>query len=150
MHMVFTGNPGTGKTTIAKYLGDIYRGIGALSSGHLVETDRSKLVGQYLGETEKNTLNAIERASGGVLFIDEAYNLFVEDQDRRDFGHRVIETLLTYLSLDDSDMIVILAGYTNEMERLLESNPGLKSRFPYIFRFGDYTPDQLMKNGEKV
>lgn len=150
MHMVFTGNPGTGKTTIAKYLGDIYRGIGALSSGHLVETDRSKLVGQYLGETEKNTLNAIERASGGVLFIDEAYNLFVEDQDRRDFGHRVIETLLTYLSLDDSDMIVILAGYTNEMERLLESNPGLKSRFPYIFRFGDYTPDQLMKIGEKV
>jgi AAA+ superfamily predicted ATPase len=150
MHMVFTGNPGTGKTTIAKYLGEIYRGIGALSLGHLVETDRSKLVGQYLGETEKNTLNAIERASGGVLFIDEAYNLFVEGQDRRDFGHRVIETLLTYLSLEDSDMIVILAGYSNEMNRLLESNPGLKSRFPYIFNFEDYTPDQLMKIGMKV
>ncbi len=150
MHMVFTGNPGTGKTTIAKYLGEIYRGIGALSSGHLVETDRSKLVGQYLGETEKNTLNAIERASGGVLFIDEAYNLFVEGQDKRDFGHRVIETLLTYLSLEDTDMIVILAGYTNEMKQLLESNPGLKSRFPYIFHFEDYSPEQLMNIGKKV
>jgi len=150
MHMVFTGNPGTGKTTIAEYLGEIYRGIGALSSGHLVETDRSKLVGQYLGETEKNTLNAIERASGGVLFIDEAYNLFVEGQDKRDYGHRVIETLLTYLSLEDTDMIVILAGYTNEMNKLLASNPGLKSRFSYLFHFEDYTPDQLMKIGKKV
>jgi len=150
MHMVFTGNPGTGKTTIAQYIGEIYKGIGVLSSGHLVETDRSKLVGQYLGETEKNTLNAIERASGGVLFIDEAYNLFVEGQDKRDFGHRVIETLLTYLSLEDSDMIVILAGYNNEMKRLLESNPGLKSRFPFIFHFDDYSPEQLMKIGKKV
>ena len=148
MHMVFTGNPGTGKTTIAQYLGEIYHGIGVLSSGHLVETDRSKLVGQYLGETEKNTLNAIERASGGVLFIDEAYNLFVEGQDKRDFGHRVIETLLTYLSQEDSDMIVVLAGYTNEMRQLLESNPGLKSRFPYQFHFDDYTPAQLLKIGQ--
>ncbi|MBR1687487.1 MAG: AAA family ATPase [Prevotella sp.] len=150
MHMVFTGNPGTGKTTIAKYLGEIYRGIGALSSGHLVETDRSKLVGQYIGETEKNTLNAIQRASGGVLFIDEAYNLFVESQDNRDFGMRVIETLLTYLSMEDTDMIVILAGYTNEMRRLLESNPGLKSRFPYIFHFEDYSPEQLLNIGKLV
>ena len=150
MHMVFTGNPGTGKTTIAKYIGEIYHGIGALSSGHLVETDRSKLIGQYLGETEKNTLNAIERAGGGVLFIDEAYNLFVESQDRRDYGMRVIETLLTYLSLEDMDMIVILAGYTNEMNKLLESNPGLKSRFSYLFKFDDYTPDQLLKIGEEL
>ncbi len=110
MHMVFTGNPGTGKTTIAEYLGEIYRGIGALSSGHLVQTDRSKLVGQYIGDTEKNTLNAIQRASGGVLFIDEAYNLFVKSDDNRDFGMRVIETLLTYLSLEETVMIVILAG----------------------------------------
>lgn len=150
LHMVFTGNPGTGKTTIAQHIGEIYYAIGALSSGHVVETDRSKLVGQYLGETEKNTLNAIERASGGVLFIDEAYNLFVDGQDKRDFGHRVIETLLTYLSIDDSDMIVVLAGYTNEMEHLLESNPGLKSRFPYIYKFEDYSPDELMKIADLV
>lgn len=150
MHMIFTGNPGTGKTTVAKYLGEIYHGIGVLSSGHLVETDRSKLVGQFLGDTEKNTLNAISRASGGVLFIDEAYNLFVNDPDRRDFGHRVIETLLTYLGNDNGDMIVVLAGYTNEMTQLLESNPGLKSRFSYIFQFDDYAPEQLMQIGKIV
>ena len=147
MHMVFTGNPGTGKTTVAELIGEIYHGMGVLSSGHLVETDRSKLVGQYLGDTEKNTLNAIKSAAGGVLFIDEAYNLFVEDSDRRDFGHRVIETLLTYLSLEQTNMIVVLAGYTAEMEHLLQSNPGLKSRFSYIFHFNDYTPEQLLKIG---
>lgn len=147
MHMVFTGNPGTGKTTVAELIGEIYYGMGVLSSGHLVEVDRSKLVGQFIGDTEKNTLNAIKSAAGGVLFIDEAYNLFVEDQDRHDFGHRVIETLLTYLSMEQTNMIVILAGYTIEMEHLLQSNPGLKSRFSYIFHFNDYTPEQLMKIG---
>lgn len=147
MHMVFTGNPGTGKTTVAELIGEIYYGMGVLSSGHLVEVDRSKLVGQYIGDTEKNTLNAIKSAAGGVLFIDEAYNLFVNDQDRHDFGHRVIETLLTYLSMEQTNMIVILAGYTIEMENLLQSNPGLKSRFSYIFHFNDYTPEQLMKIG---
>lgn len=150
MHMVFTGNPGTGKTTIAKYLGEIYHSIGVLSSGHVVETERTKLVGEYIGVTEKNTLNAIKSASGGVLFIDEAYNLFTDSDNRRDYGMRVIETLLTYLSSEDTDLIVILAGYTGEMERMLESNPGMKSRFPYIFQFDDYTPDQLMQIGKKV
>ena len=150
MHMVFTGNPGTGKTTVAKLIGEIYHGMGVLSSGHLVETDRSKLVGQYLGDTEKNTLNAIKSAAGGVLFIDEAYNLFVEDSDRKDFGHRVIETLLTYLSMEQTNMIVVMAGYTAEMEHLLQSNPGLKSRFSYIFHFNDYTPEQLLKIGSFV
>ena len=147
MHMVFTGNPGTGKTTVAELIGEIYYGMGVLSSGHLVEVDRSKLVGQFLGDTEKNTLNAIKSAAGGVLFIDEAYNLFTNDPDRRDFGHRVIETLLTYLSMEQTNMIVILAGYTVEMEHLLQSNPGLKSRFSYLFHFNDYTPEQLMKIG---
>lgn len=147
MHMVFTGNPGTGKTTVAELIGEIYYGMGVLSSGHLVEVDRSKLVGQFLGDTEKNTLNAIKSAAGGVLFIDEAYNLFTNDPDRRDFGHRVIETLLTYLSMEQTNMIVVLAGYTVEMENLLQSNPGLKSRFSYIFHFNDYTPEQLMKIG---
>ena len=147
MHMVFTGNPGTGKTTVAELIGEIYYGMGVLSSGHLVEVDRSKLVGQYIGDTEKNTLNAIKSAAGGVLFIDEAYNLFADDTDKRDYGHRVIETLLTYLSMEQTNMIVVLAGYTIEMENLLKSNPGLKSRFSYIFHFNDYTPEQLMKIG---
>ena len=152
MHMVFTGNPGTGKTTMAKYIGEIYHGIGVLSSGHLVETERSKLVGEFIGETEKKTLNTINSAAGGVLFIDEAYNLAEANNDgsKKDFGMRVIETLLTYLSAEDTDMIIILAGYTNEMKRMLESNPGMKSRFPYIFNFEDYTPDQLMQIGKNV
>lgn len=150
MHMVFTGNPGTGKTTVAKYIGEIYHSIGVLSSGHVIETERTKLVGEYLGVTEKNTLNAIHSASGGVLFIDEAYNLFVDAPDKRDFGMRVIETLLTYLSEEEPDMIVIIAGYTKEMNKMLESNPGMKSRFPYVFHFEDYSPKQLMQIGKKV
>ena len=150
MHMIFTGNPGTGKTTIAKYIGEIYHSIGVLSSGHAVIADRSKLVGEYIGETEKKTLAAIESAKGGVLFIDEAYSLFTEHGHKRDFGMRVIETLLTFLGNDDTDMIVILAGYSNEMNEMLKSNPGMKSRFPYIFNFEDYTPEQLMMIGKQV
>lgn len=150
MHMVFTGNPGTGKTTIAKSIGEIYHSIGVLSSGHVVETERSKLVSDIIGGTEKNTTNAINSATGGVLFIDEAYNLFTGATDTRDFGMRVIETLLTALSAEETDMIVILAGYTDEMERMLEANPGMKSRFPYIFHFEDYTPKELMQIGKLV
>ena len=148
MHMVFTGNPGTGKTTIAKYIGEIYHSIGVLSSGHVVETERTKLVSEWIGATEKNTKSAIESASGGVLFIDEAYNLFTGANDKKDYGMRVIETLLTALSADDTDMIVILAGYTEEMNQMLEANPGMKSRFPYIFHFDDYTPKELMQIGK--
>ena len=150
MHMVFTGNPGTGKTTIAKIIGEIYHSIGVLSSGHVVVTERSQLVGQFIGDTEKNVLSVIRSASGGVLFIDEAYNLFTDSDNRRDYGMRVIETLLTYLGSDDTDMIVILAGYTGEMKQMLEANPGMKSRFPYIFHFEDYTPEQLMQIGKLV
>lgn len=150
MHMVFTGNPGTGKTTVAKYIGEIYHSIGILSSGHVVETERTKLVSEWIGGTEINTKNAIKSASGGVLFIDEAYNLFTGANDTKDFGMRVIETLLTYLSAENTDMIVILAGYTNEMEKMLKANPGMKSRFPYIFHFEDYTPKELMQIGKIV
>ena len=150
MHMVFTGNPGTGKTTIAKYIGEIYHSIGVLSSGHVVITERSKLIGEWIGDAEKNTLKAISSASGGVLFIDEAYNLFTDSTSNRDYGMRVIETLLTYLGSDDTDMIVILAGYTGEMNRMLKANSGLKSRFPYVFKFEDYTPEQLMMIGKMV
>lgn len=150
MHMVFTGNPGTGKTTIAKYLGEIYHGIGVLSSGHVVETERSKLIGRFFGDAETNTLEALHRASGGILFIDEAYTLFVKADDTKDYGLRVIETLLTFLAQDDPDLMVILAGYTKEMNDMLEANPGLKSRFSYVFEFPDYTPNQLMEIGHKV
>ena len=150
MHMVFTGNPGTGKTTVAKYVGEIYHSIGMLSSGHVVVTERTKLISDIIGGAERNTENAIKSASGGVLFIDEAYNLFTEATDKRDYGMRVIETLLTYLSADDTDMIVILAGYTEEMNRMLEANPGMKSRFPYVLHFEDYTPKELMEIGKLV
>ena len=150
MHMVFTGNPGTGKTTIAKYLGEIYHGIGVLSKGHVVETERSKLIGRYFGDAEQNTLDALQRASGGILFIDEAYSLFVKADDTKDYGLRVIETLLTFLSQEEPDLMVILAGYTKEMNDMLEANPGLKSRFSYVFEFEDYTPNQLMEIGHKV
>lgn len=150
MHMVFTGNPGTGKTTIAQSIGEIYHSIGVLSSGHVVVTERSKLVSDVIGGTEKNTRNAINSASGGVLFIDEAYNLFTGAKDNKDFGVHVIDTLLTALSADVTDLIVILAGYTDEMERMLEANPGMKSRFPYVFNFEDYTPKELMQIGKMV
>ena len=150
MHMVFTGNPGTGKTTIAKYLGEIYHGIGVLSSGHVVETERSKLIGRFFGDAETFTLEALRKASGGILFIDEAYTLFVKADDTKDYGLRVIETLLTFLSQDEPDVMVILAGYTKEMNEMLESNPGLKSRFPYVFEFEDYTPAQLFQIGKMV
>ena len=150
MHMVFTGNPGTGKTTIAKYLGEIYHGIGVLSKGHVVVTERSKLVGRFIGDAEQNTLDALQRASGGILFIDEAYSLFVKADDTKDYGLRVIEALLSFLAQEEPDLMVILAGYTNEMHDMLECNPGLKSRFSYVFEFPDYTPDQLMEIGHKV
>ena len=150
MHMVFTGNPGTGKTTIAKYLGEIYHGIGVLSSGHVVETERSKLIGRFFGDAETFTLEALRKASGGILFIDEAYTLFVKADDTKDYGLRVIETLLTFLAQETPDLMVILAGYTKEMNEMLESNPGLKSRFSYVFEFEDYTPAQLMQIGKMV
>jgi SpoVK/Ycf46/Vps4 family AAA+-type ATPase len=150
MHMVFTGNPGTGKTTIAKYIGEIYHSIGVLSSGHVVVTERSKLIGEWIGDAEKRTREAISSASGGVLFIDEAYNLFTDSSSTKDYGMRVIETLLTHLGSDDTDMIVILAGYSGEMNRMMKANPGMKSRFPYVFKFEDYTPEQLMMIGKQV
>lgn len=150
LHMVFTGNPGTGKTTVADFIGEIYHRIGLLEKGHVVRTERSKLVGRWIGETEQKTEAALTAAAGGVLFIDEAYTLFTNDTDgdKRDFGNRVIETLLSKLSDDGLNLIVILAGYPDEMNRMLESNPGLKSRFPFTFHFEDYSPDELMQIAE--
>lgn len=147
LHMVFTGNPGTGKTTVADFIGEIFHKMGLLEKGHVIRTDRSKLVGKWLGETEQKTEAAIEAAKGGVLFIDEAYSLFTNDKDgdKRDFGNRVIETLLPKLSDDNFGTIVILAGYPAEMKLLLESNPGLQSRFPFTFHFEDYSPEELLE-----
>lgn len=145
-HMIFTGNPGTGKTTVARLVGRIFHSMGLLSNGEVVETERSKMVGRYIGETEQNMEELLEKAKGNVLFIDEAYSLCDNDEgDRKDYGCRALECLLTVLSRKNPDMIVILAGYEKEMDRMLELNPGMKGRFPYKFRFEDYDADELYR-----
>lgn len=145
LHMIFTGNPGTGKTTVAGLLGEIYASIGVLKTGNVVYMDRKKLVGQYIGDTEDNTKNALQQAHGNILFIDEAYTLVGDPDDKKDYGPKVLECLLEELSKEQTDMIIILAGYPDEMEQMLDSNKGLKSRFPYTFHFEDYTEDELLE-----
>ncbi|MBR5335683.1 MAG: AAA family ATPase [Bacteroidaceae bacterium] len=142
-HMIFTGNPGTGKTTVAKMVGKIYHSLGLLSKGDVICADRSKIVGRYIGETERNMQRLLSEAKGNVLFIDEAYTLCDTLEDRKDFGYRAIECLLTVLSQKDSDIIVIFAGYEKDIERMMESNQGLSGRFPYKFNFKDYTAKEL-------
>jgi AAA+ superfamily predicted ATPase len=143
-HSIFTGNPGTGKTTVARMLGRIYHALGLLSKGDVIVADRTRLVGQYIGQTEDNMKVVLEEARGNVLFIDEAYTLYTGADDKKDFGMRVIESLLTVLSQPNPDMLVIFAGYTKEMDALLSTNPGLSSRFAYRYLFNDYTCEQLM------
>lgn len=144
-HMIFTGNPGTGKTTVAQMIGRIYHAMGLLSKGELVMTERSQIVGRYIGETERNMSAILEQARGNVLFIDEAYTLCDTASDRKDFGYRAIECLLTVLSRKNPDMLVIMAGYDHEMEVMMEANQGLKGRFPHKFHFEDYSADELMQ-----
>ena len=144
-HAIFTGNPGTGKTTVARMLGKIYHSIGLLSKGDVICADRTRLVGRYIGETEENMKTVLEEARGNVLFIDEAYNLYEGTADRKDFGAKVIDSLLTVLSQPDPDMVIIFAGYEKEMDAMLSSNPGLMGRFPYKYRFSDYDAAQLME-----
>ena len=144
-HAIFTGNPGTGKTTVARMLGKIYHSIGLLSKGDVICADRTRLVGRYIGETEENMKTVLEEARGNVLFIDEAYNLYEGTADRKDYGAKVIDSLLTVLSQPNPDMVIIFAGYEKEMDAMLTSNPGLMGRFPYKYRFSDYDADQLMK-----
>ena len=139
-HCVFTGNPGTGKTTVARILAGIYRDKGILKKGHLVETDRSGLVAEYVGQTAVKTNRIIDKALDGVLFIDEAYSLIAKGED---FGNEAIATLLKRMEDDRDRLIVILAGYTSEMEKFINANPGLRSRFSRYICFPDYTSSEL-------
>ena len=141
-HLVFTGNPGTGKTTVARLVGKLYYHMGILPKGQLVETDRSALVAGYLGQTAIKTQKVIQEAMGGVLFIDEAYSLAGDDQDS--YGKEAIETILKAMEDHRDELVVIVAGYTELMHKFIESNPGLSSRFSKYFEFPDYTGEQLM------
>lgn len=141
-HMVFTGRPGTGKTTVARIIGDIYRDLGVLSTGQVIEMERADLVGEYVGQTAVRTRAAIERAIGGVLFIDEAYALARGGE--RDFGREAIDTLVKGMEDHRRDLVVILAGYELEMDWFLAQNPGLRSRFPLHVVFPDYDDRELI------
>ena len=140
LHLVFTGNPGTGKTTVARILAKIYKKIGVLSKGQLVEVDRSGLVAGYVGQTALKTQDRIKEALGGILFIDEAYALAQKDDA---FGQEAIDTVLKAMEDHRDDFVVIVAGYTGPMEKFINSNPGLKSRFNKYIEFPDYTLDEL-------
>ncbi len=141
-HCVFTGNPGTGKTTVARILAGIFRDKGILKKGHLVETDRSGLIAEYVGQTAVKTNRIIDKALDGVLFIDEAYSLIAKGED---YGQEAIATLLKRMEDDRDRLIVILAGYTSEMEKFIESNPGLRSRFNRYILFPDYSVEELAR-----
>ena len=143
VHSVFIGNPGTGKTTVAKMMGLLYKKMGLLSKGHVHEVDRVDLVGEYIGQTAPKVKDNIEKARGGVLFIDEAYALARSNDDSKDFGREVIEILVKEMSNGPGDLAVIVAGYPREMRHFLDSNPGLKSRFKLYFEFSDYLPQEL-------
>jgi len=142
LHMLFKGNPGTGKTTVARKLSQLFYDMNVLSKGHFIEAERADLVGEYIGHTAQKTRDLIKKAMGGVLFIDEAYSLARGGE--KDFGKEAIDTLVKHMEDHHNDFILILAGYPAEMDRFLRLNPGLHSRFPIMLDFKDYSIDELM------
>jgi len=145
-HMIFKGNPGTGKTTVARLLARLFHGMGLLSKGHLVEVERADLVGEYIGHTAQKTRDLIKKALGGVLFVDEAYSLARGGE--KDFGKEAIDTLVKGMEDYKNQFVLILAGYNLEIETFLLTNPGLPSRFPIQMEFPDYSVDQLVQIAE--
>jgi probable Rubsico expression protein CbbX len=149
LHMSFTGNPGTGKTTVALRMADILHRLGYVRKGHLVSVTRDDLVGQYIGHTAPKTKEVLKRAMGGVLFIDEAYYLY-RPENERDYGQEAIEILLQVMENQREDLVVILAGYSDPMEKFFASNPGFRSRIAHHIDFPDYTDAELLAIAEKM
>ena len=147
LHMSFTGNPGTGKTTVALKMADLLHRLGYVRKGHLVTVTRDDLVGQYIGHTAPKTKEVLKKAMGGVLFIDEAYYLY-RPENERDYGQEAIEILLQVMENNRDDLVVILAGYADRMDRFFESNPGFRSRIAHHIEFPDYTDDELLRISE--
>jgi probable Rubsico expression protein CbbX len=149
LHMCFTGNPGTGKTTVAMRMAEILHRLGYVRKGHLVAVTRDDLVGQYIGHTAPKTREVLKKAMGGVLFIDEAYYLY-RPENERDYGQEAIEILLQVMENQRDDLVVILAGYKDRMDTFFQSNPGMSSRIAHHLDFPDYTPGELLQIAERM
>jgi probable Rubsico expression protein CbbX len=149
LHMSFTGNPGTGKTTVAMRMADILHALGFVRKGHLVAVTRDDLVGQYIGHTAPKTKEVLKKAMGGVLFIDEAYYLY-RPENERDYGQESIEILLQVMENQREDLVVILAGYADRMDQFFSSNPGFRSRIAHHIDFPDYSDEELVEIGERM
>ena len=149
LHMCFTGNPGTGKTTVALKMANLLHRLGYVRKGHLVSVTRDDLVGQYIGHTAPKTKEVLKKAMGGVLFIDEAYYLY-RPENERDYGQEAIEILLQVMENNRDDLVVILAGYADRMDKFFESNPGFRSRIAHHIEFPDYTNDELLHIAEEM
>ncbi len=148
LHMLFKGNPGTGKTTVARFLAKLFYDLNVLSKGHLIEVERADLVGEYIGHTAQKTRELIKKAHGGVLFIDEAYSL--SRGGEKDFGKEAIDTLVKAMEDNQHDIILILAGYPQEMDYFMSMNPGMPSRFPIVMTFPDYSNDELIEIARRM